>query len=192
MLVYLASTSPRRRSLLEAAGIAHVVVEPGPEPVGLDDPLTEARRRARSKACGARVPVPEPGLVVGVDTVVDVDGVEFGKPSDAMEAAAMLGRLQGRRHRVHTAVCVRRHPDSDARVWLDAVTAVVQFDRLDPEQVAAHCRADLWHGKAGGYGIQDPPTARFASVVAGGIDTVIGLPVDLLIELLARAERQGG
>lgn len=183
MLVHLASTSPRRRALLRAAGIEHRLVDPGPEPTAEGAPEERALARARSKALGA---ARADGLVVGVDTVVDVDGEELGKPADGAEAARMLERLQGRTHRVHTAVCVRR----DGRVWSAVATSVVRMAEVDEARVREHVASELWRGKAGGYGIQDPDVAAFTEVVDGEVDTVIGLPVRLLRELLDAARSE--
>src|SRR5688572_30950329 len=111
MLVYLASTSPRRHDLLARAGIDFVAVLPGPEPAGDGAPVQLARQRARSKLSGAQLPpAAAPGLVLAVDTVVDVDGCELGKPGDRAQARHMLRQLAGREHLVHTAHCARLHP----------------------------------------------------------------------------------
>jgi septum formation protein len=190
MLVYLASTSPRRRALLSAAGIPFELVEPGHEPEGHGAPAELALQRAESKARGARVLAAEPGLVVGVDTVVEVDGRELGKPAHRAEAAEMLARLQGREHLVHSAIHVRPHPPgAEGRSAL--ATAVVRMASLDRGQIERHAASELWRGKAGGYGIQDPDVAAFATVVRGDLDTVIGLPMGLLAALLAALRGTG-
>lgn len=191
MLVYLASTSPRRRTLLDAAGLRHRVVEPGPEPEADGSPRERAIARARSKACGAAVDGLNPGVVVGVDTVVEVDGVELGKPRGAGAALAMLALLQGRAHEVHTGVCVRRHP-GHGPVLCDVATSRVRFEPLDGARMQRHVDSGLWRGKAGGYGIQDEDVAEFATLVGGDLDTVIGLPVGLLRTLLAEVAEVGG
>jgi septum formation protein len=189
MLVYLASTSPRRQQLLLAAAVPHRLVEPGPEPAGDGAPRDRAVARARSKACGAQVTADAPGLVVGVDTVVEIDGQELGKPRDADEAAVMLGRLAGRSHLVHTAVCVRRHPEGSP-VLCDVQSAAVRFAPLDGPRIRRHVESGLWQGKAGGYGIQDQDVAEFATLVDGDLDTVIGLPMRVLRDLLDRIRRE--
>lgn len=188
MLLYLASTSPRRRQLLTAAGIEHRLVEPGPEPVAAGSPAERARRRAQDKAVLAQPRGPA-GLVLGVDTVVDVDGRELGKPADADAAARTLRLLAGREHLVHSAVHLRPHPARGELGWSGLATAKVRFGPADDLRIAALVRTGLWRGKAGGYGIQDREVAELVTLVEGALDAVIGLPVALLRELLARAAR---
>ena len=190
MLLYLASTSPRRRQLLAAAGIEHRLVEPGPEPVAAGSPAQRAGRRARDKAVLA-TPRGPAGLVLGVDTVVDVDGRELGKPVDADAAARTLRILVGREHQVHSAVHLRPHPAAGDLGWSALATATVRFGPADDERIAALVRTGLWRGKAGGYGIQDREVADLVALIAGELDTVIGLPVSLLRELLTRAAEAG-
>lgn len=195
MFVLLASTSPRRRALLAAAGIGHRLVTPGPEPVASGTPVQRAMARARAKALGAVVGAADAAgvgaaAVVGVDTVVDLDGREFGKPRDARDAAGMIACLQGREHRVHTAVCVAP-VRAGAREIIDVASSTVRFAPLDADTVRRHVASELWRGKAGGYGIQDPEVAAFATVTTGASDTVVGLPVALLRDLLAAAGASG-
>jgi septum formation protein len=191
MILYLASTSPRRSALLRDAGIAFSPVEPGEEPSEPGVPVALARTRALEKALGAKInPSAAPGLVLGVDTVVDLGGAELGKPRDAEHAAVMMARLAGREHRVHTGIALIDWPSRDV-VAAEVETAVVAFDPLDEEAIARHVALGLHAGKAGAYGIQDPPTAAFARVVRGETDTVIGLPVGRLRALLAEASTRG-
>lgn len=189
----LASSSPRRRELLNRAGIAHRLVEPGPEPAGAaEDPALLAAERAASKARGARWSVAldedpngigEP-VVLGVDTVVACDGVEFGKAADREAARRSLRALSGREHRVHTAIHLflpARAAPVDCVAWLD--TAVVRFDPLDEERLDAYLESGAWQGKAGAYGIQDPEQ-DFAHLVDGDLETVIGLATRSVRDLL--------
>ncbi len=175
--LYLASTSPRRCALLDEAGIDFVVVTPGPEPTGHGSPLARAQLRARSKALGAAVPLGAPsGTVLGVDTVVEVDGDELGKPLDRAEAAAMLMRLAGREHLVHTAHCLRPHPATPTWLTEHVATARVAFAALDAAAIEAYLATGEWEGKAGGYAIQGAAGA-FCTLVEGERDVVIGLSV---------------
>ena len=185
MILYLASTSPRRSGLLRDAGVAFVGVEPGPEPTEAGVPVEVARARAIAKARDAvLLGKCDPGLILGVDTVVDLDGEELGKPRDATHARAMLSRLEGRVHRVHTGYALVAWPSREL-VAADVATAVVCFDPIDDAAIQRHVELGLHEGKAGAYGIQDAATAAFARILDGDIDTVIGLPVSRLRALLA-------
>ncbi len=179
--LYLASTSPRRRELLTRAGIAFALHPPGAEPKGCGDPREIAIQRARAKAVGAP-PLPAPGLVLGVDTVVADGDVELGKPSDRAEASAMLRRLAGREHRVFTAHCLF-DPQRGRQVEACACSHV-RFDPFeDGGAIPAYLATDDWRDKAGAYGIQSE-AASFAHLVSGGLDTVIGLHVATVRRLL--------
>ena len=186
-VLFLASTSPRRRQLLADAGMAFALCEPGaeldhlPSPPGTA-PAQLARERAARKALGARGHDPQVP-VLGVDTVVDVDGDELGKAPDPATAAAMLRRLVGRAHLVHTAHCLVV-PATGQR-FDELATATVVGAVPSAGELAAYVASGDWRGKAGAYGIQDP-TQSFLRVVDGAFDTVVGLHVAAVQKLLQR------
>lgn len=180
----LASTSPRRAGLLQAAGIAFELVAPGPEPAAGGAPAERAILRARSKAAHANVPAGCLLPVLGVDTVVDVDGIELGKPEDRADAAAMLARLSGRLHRVHTAHCLIDPRSGRCRELL--ASAEVRCAALTGAQLKRYLDANDWRGKAGAYGIQDP-TQDFMALASGDFDTVVGISLAAVVRLLAAA-----
>lgn len=188
--LFLASTSPRRRELLNRAGIRFALCAPGPEYAPgtgdehqsqLGEPAVLAGERAIRKGEGAAVPEPQVP-VLAVDTVVDLDGRELGKPRDREEARAMLLLLAGRRHRVHTAHYLR-HAGS-GRSGLRVVTSVVACGQPDPAELQRYLDSEQWRGKAGSYGVQDDAQGFFR-VVEGAVDTVVGLHVPAVRELLA-------
>ena len=181
-MLYLASTSPRRRQLLAAAGIGFSEIEPGPEPTGFGSPLELAELRARSKATGAESPGGT-GWILGVDTVVDLAGQELGKPRDEAQAQGYLARLAGTEHQVHTALCLVA-ADGSQEIG-EVVTARVRFQSLSAADIRAFLATGAWRGKAGGYGIQDPECG-FAELLEGDLETVIGLPTAVVRALLQR------
>lgn len=191
--VQLASTSPRRQALLREAGISFELCPPGAEYAhgGDDEPTFEhgdpaalAQERARRKALGSR---PRDGRVpvLAVDTVVDLDGAELGKPRDRADAEVMLLRLAGRQHRVHTAHCLVVPATGWSRQSL--ATAVVVCRTPSAAELRAYLDSGDWRGKAGAYGIQDP-SQSFLSVVEGCFDTVVGLHTAAVRELLGALE----
>lgn len=148
-------------------------------------PSAHAVERAARKALGAIAP--DPSIpVLAVDTVVDLDGEELGKPADRDQAEGMLRRLAGRRHAVHTAHCL----------WLPATgarnealhSAVVVCGPLDPERLARYLDSGQWRGKAGSYGMQDD-AQDFFRLVEGAYDTVVGLHVPAVRALLVQLGR---
>lgn len=189
--LYLASTSPRRRALLEQAGIRFALCEPGPEYLPgaagefasePGEPAAHAVERAARKALGAIAPDPLVP-VLAVDTVVDLDGEELGKPADRDQAERMLRRLAGRQHAVHTAHCLWLPASGARREALHS--SVVACGPLDAERLARYLDSGQWRGKAGSYGMQDD-AQDFFRLVEGAFDTVVGLHVPAVRALLAR------
>jgi septum formation protein len=180
--VALASASPRRRELLASLGL-RVIVTPSAydeKPLPGLDPAETALRHARGKAGGA---TPSAHLIVAADTVVDVDGEALGKPAGTAEARAMLRRLSGRWHVVHTAFAVR--DDRTGAAFEQTVSTHVRFADLDEVTVDAYAASGDGSDKAGGYGIQG-----FAATLVERIDgdyfTVVGFPLAAFAAALPR------
>lgn len=182
MGLVLASGSPRRRQLLQAAGIDIVSVRPPdvPElPAPGEDAVTFARRVARDKVLA----VPEgQHLVLAADTVVHVDDELFGKPRDDAQAAEMLRRLAGRWHQVTTAWAVRA-PGRRPRVR--HATSRVCFRPLSAADIGRYLATGESHDRAGAYAIQGQGMALVSRVV-GSYTNVVGLPVEPVLADLAR------
>ncbi len=188
-VLYLASTSPRRQQLLRAAGIGFCPHAPGPEPEpeATGTPAAQAAASARAKALTALRPGGL-GRLLAVDTVVAHGGLALGKPKDEAEARAMLVRLCGETHAVHTAHCLL---DLSSGAFCEVVTtARVRCQRLTDAEITGYLGAGEWRDKAGGYAIQGTASA-FMEVVAGDLDTVIGLSVAAVNRLLAADGREG-
>lgn len=188
MDLHLASTSPRRRQLLEQAGFTFALCEPGVEHVAGEaaEPRQLALARARRKAGDAPIVTRDAmgGVpVLGVDTVVDLDGRELGKPKDRDAARAMLLTLAGRDHRVHTGHCLVPG-GSDREPRTEVATATVRCRQPSPAELERYLESGQWQGKAGGYGIQDDEQG-FLTLVDGPFDAVVGLHVEAVRRLLA-------
>lgn len=179
----LASASPRRRDLLAQVGLAVDALAPADiDETALrgETPRACALRLAVAKAAAA--PAPEDDVVLAADTVVALGRRMLGKPGDAAEAVTFLRLLSGRRHRVITAVAVRR----GARAWSRAVETAVRFKPLDPGEVARYVASGEWQGKAGGYAIQGR-AGGFVPWIGGSYSNVVGLPLTETLGLLAAA-----
>lgn len=180
----LASSSPRRRELLERIGVAIEVTPADVDetPTADETPADCALRLARSKA--ATVAERAPGRwVLAADTIVEIDGELLGKAPGAEEATAMLRQLSGRTHRVVTSFALRGPAGQEiAR----QVVTEVDFRALAADEIAAYVRAGEWQGKAGAYAVQGM-AAAFVSEVRGSITNVMGLPLAEVIEELAAA-----
>jgi septum formation protein len=178
----LASASPRRRALLEAAGLAVEVRVadiaedswPGEEPVAC------ARRLAEAKALAVAAGIPADRVVLGADTVVHAEGVLWGKPVDAVDAERTLGALSGRWHAVTTGYCAVLGD----RVHTGHVTTRVSFRRLTRAEIRRYVASGEPLDKAGAYGIQGLGSA-LVDRVEGSWSNVVGLPVAEVLAVLA-------
>ncbi|MBX7166484.1 MAG: Maf family protein [Pirellulales bacterium] len=180
----LASSSPRRRELLTAAGYQFDVVEPHPEAeCGVcsgESPPELVARLALQKARDVVRRVPR-GLIVACDTVAECHGQVLGKPAHEAHARQMLQTLRGREHRVYSGLCVWRAPVSEPLVRVARTTLVM--DPLSDEQIEQYLATGLWEGKAGAFGYQDG--IDWVHVISGSESNVVGLPMELLAEMLA-------
>jgi septum formation protein len=177
----LASSSPRRKQLLEMLGLEILVHPAHVQELILprETPAAYVRRLARDKARAV------PGeFVLGADTTVVLDNAVLEKPHDAADALAMLRRLQGRRHEVLTAVCLV----SAAGTFEAMDTTAVWFRPADEEALRAYVATGEPMDKAGGYGIQGYGAA-LVDRIEGDFFSVMGLPLRLVLELLSRAGR---
>jgi septum formation protein len=179
----LASRSPRRRELLEAAGYRFEVVPPSEEAecgaCSGESPADLVARLAYQKAADVAGRVSE-GLVLGCDTVAECDGRILGKPADEDHARQMLRTLSGREHRVLSGLCLWPVPAGEPQVRVDVT--VLRMDRLRPEQLEEYLESGQWEGKAGAFGYQD--RLGWVHVVEGSTTNVVGLPMELLAEML--------
>lgn len=137
-----------------------------------------AREHARGKAAGA---APSNALIVAADTVVDLDGVALGKPQDRAEAQAMIERLSGREHLVHTAFALRS--DALGRTIDCLETTRVRFAVLDSATIAAYVQSGDGLDKAGAYGIQGFG-ATLVEWIEGDYFTVVGFPLSAFARAL--------
>jgi nucleoside triphosphate pyrophosphatase len=183
MRLILASVSPRRRALLEAAGFKFAVRDSGVEETVRPGELAEAfaARVAREKALRVASSEPPNALVLGADTVVAVDREILGKPADAAEARRMLRNLSGRAHEVFTGVCLVRAPDGVVAEALELTR--VTFRELSETEIENYIASGEPFDKAGGYGIQGR-AREFVSAVEGGTENVVGLPMERVKEML--------
>jgi septum formation protein len=178
----LASASPRRLDLLRQIGL-----EPdGIDPADLDEtpmkgelPATLAVRLCVAKA--TQTALRHPGkAVLAADTVVALGRRVLGKPDNAAQAHTFLHLLQGRRHRVHTGICLI---GPDGRRWQRRVESAVVFRTLCHSEIDAYVASGQWQGKAGAYGIQGL-AALFVRQIIGSYSNIVGLPLTETATLL--------
>lgn len=173
MKLVLGSGSPRRRELLATIGVVADAVRP-PEidetPMKSELPRPYCVRMAREKV--AAVEAAEDDIVLCADTTVALGRRIMGKPENAGEAAEFLMAMSGRRHKVITAVAVKR----GSQIWERDVVTTVKMKHLSNEELNGYLATDDWQGKAGGYGIQGPAGALIPWI-QGSFTAVVGLPL---------------
>ncbi len=204
--IILASGSPRRRQLLEEAGVVFTVrvteVDETLEPDDLSQPREACRKLAERKAKAVVQDVlSDPNytgsfIVLGSDTMVVCGGEIFGKPQDEADAHRMLTRLSGCSHEVMTAVSLwmvaapmEGEMSLGFRSFVD--TSTVTFKDLTSQDIADYLAVGESWDKAGAYAIQGEG-ARLVSGVQGSMDTVIGMPVERLMREYGDLLRESG
>lgn len=178
--VILASSSPRRREILDDMGIKYETI-----PANIDEseikslfPFLLVKKLAKAKAehiaCEHRS-----DTVIAADTIVVLCGKVYGKPHDRARAFDMIKKLNGRTHVVYTGVCVSCE---DKRKTL-CVKSLVTFKKLTDEQIYAYIDDCKPFDKAGAYGIQDK---RIVKKYRGSYSNIMGLPKEKLALVLAQ------
>jgi septum formation protein len=175
----LASSSPRRRQLLEMLGLTVRVVAPNVPEVRrpVETPVDYVERLAREKALSVRG-----RLVLGADTTVVVRDEILEKPADPADALRMLSKLQGRTHQVVTSVALV----AGERIHQATDVTNVTFRRLDDDFLRAYVATGEPMDKAGAYGIQGYGAA-LVERIEGDFFGVMGLPLRLVLGLLEEA-----
>ncbi|WP_213394271.1 Maf family protein [Yoonia sp.] len=179
----LGSGSPRRLELLAQLGVVPDAVRPpdiDEDARRAELPRDYVKRIAMEKL--AAMVADDDTVVLCADTTVALGRRIMGKPRDAGEAAAFLYALSGRRHKVITAVAVKR----GTRTWLRDVQSTVAFKELSDAEVNAYLASGDWQGKAGGYAIQGPAGA-FIPWINGSYTGIVGLPLTETAGLLTAA-----
>jgi len=179
----LGSGSPRRLELLAQLGITPSAVR-APD---IDEdvrkgelPRDYVNRIAAEKVAAVKIGTDE--VVLCADTTVALGRRIMGKPADAAEAAQFLYTLSGRRHKVITAMAVKRGD----QIWTKDVQSTVAMKQLSDAEINAYLASDDWRGKAGGYAIQGPAGA-FIPWINGSYTGIVGLPLTETAGLLTAA-----
>jgi septum formation protein len=173
----LASRSPQRRAILQQLHIPFEILAVDVEELTAGDPVEIAQANALAKATAAAIQRPH-ATILGVDTVVALDGEIYGKPASAEAAETTLKRLSGRTHTVVSGLALLE-PDNPQVVH--EVTSVT-FRTLDDVLVRRYVNTGEWSGRAGGYAIQGQG-AGLVRRIMGDYLNVVGLPVGKLLDL---------
>jgi septum formation protein len=183
-LLILASKSPRRKYLLEQAGLEFSVLpsEVDEDEITVTEPDHYVKYLAEAKAKDISEKYPE-NWILGADTIVLIDGMILGKPGSKQDAFAMLKRLSGRTHIVYTGFCLICKKKN--RLISQTVQTNVLFKELSDHEIEWYIHTPEPFDKAGAYAIQGLGTFLVKSI-EGSYTNVVGLPVCEVIELLLK------
>jgi septum formation protein len=180
--IILASKSPRRRYLLEQAGLEFSVIPSGinEESVPTDSPESYARILAEYKAKDVSKAHPD-SWVIGADTIVFIDDTILGKPGSSDEARKMLRRLSAKTHQVITGYCICCKERN--RFFSESIKTDVFFKELTNDEIQWYIHTGEPFDKAGSYAIQGLGTF-LVKRINGSYTNVVGLPVCEILEFL--------
>jgi septum formation protein len=177
----LASSSPRRKRLLEQIGLPFRSLPSNIEEKGVANRTNGQAGLLAEKKAGAVHSISNNGWVLGADTMVVLGETMLGKPGDHDDARSMLLLLSGKEHKVITGFCLL---DPTSKVaHSEEITTLVKMKRLSEEEIRAYVATGEPFGKAGGYAIQGIG-AFMVEAISGSYTNVVGLPVCALINSL--------
>lgn len=174
--IILASGSPRRREIMELVGLEFDVINPDVDEsiAGDMEPPEVVKTLSQRKAGAVSAQYPD-RIVIGADTIVEIDGRILGKPGNRQEAVDMLSLLSGRQHRVYTGVSVFYGESHESFVC----RTLVNFAPLSREIIESYVDTGEPMDKAGAYGIQGRG-AVLVETIEGDYFNVMGLPISSL------------
>jgi septum formation protein len=181
LMLFLASTSPRRRELLQQIGLEFEVLKVAVDETPLQDesPADYVARLSVAKATAALELAGERDIILAADTTVVCDGAVIGKPANLEEAVFIWRTLSGRTHQVLTGVALARGERVSHRI----ITTDVHFKTLTRAVMEAYWATGEPADKAGGYGIQRRG-ALWVDRISGSYSNVVGLPLAETAEML--------
>ncbi len=181
-MIFLASTSPRRRALLKGAGIPFRGFRPQYQETHSQkkiSPATLVKKHALEKALSIVPAVPK-GLILGADTLVFFKGRIIGKPRNLREARQTLLALQGHWHTVYTGVALLRLKQGKISArWVAAEKTKVHLRTMALADIRRYFRRIQPLDKAGAYAIQST-RGSIVDCVQGSFSNAVGLPLEKL------------
>ncbi len=181
--IYLASSSPRRKKLLEQIGLQFEVLKiNSEEKIKLNEsPVQIVKRISLEKMEAAKLKVSK-GIIITADTIVAFDNHILGKPKNKKDALRILKLLSGKTHFVYTGFSIFNFQNS--KQVNDYEKTAVTFRELSNNEIKEYVASGSPMDKAGAYGIQDDFGAVFVSKINGCYYNVVGLPLSKLYKKL--------
>lgn len=185
MKIILASSSPRRKELLQKLGLDFEVIVSGFEEK-LEKELTidqQAQKLAEGKAKKVWKQTTEDRIIIGSDTIVVKEKEILGKPKSKEEAIQMLEKIQGTSHEVITSLCVLIEKQGMEKKYETISKTKVYVQSMTRKEILAWMEKGKYKDRAGAYGIQDE-FSIYIQKIEGNYDSVVGLPTHHLYEIL--------
>lgn len=179
----LASSSPRRKAILEKIGLDFEII-PSSFEENIEDLTFEYKKieeLAYQKALCVAKTFEREALVIGADTVVVLENQILGKPKDLKEAEKMLKNLSAKTHFVVTSICIIDSITLKEKIC--STTSYVEFENLSEDAIQNYIKEFMPLDKAGSYGIQELPEG-FVKTISGSFENIIGLCSDELVKML--------
>lgn len=184
MKIILASQSPRRKQLLDMMGLAFDTIPSQFEEYF--DQSKSVEEVAKELGLGKARTVADTNLdaiVIGGDVIVVLGGIQLGKPETEQEAYDMLRNFSGRTHEIITSVAVVCRNKNYEKALVE--TSKITFSEFSDEEIWEYIHTGNPYDKAGGYAIQNPLIKPRVTKIEGRMDTIVGMPTNLVVELLA-------
>lgn len=179
--IILASASPRRKELLEKAGIEFEIRPSGGEEIiTSEDPEETVKQLAMQKARSVAGEEKSGTILIGADTVVAYQGKILGKPKNSEDAVKMLTVLQGATHQVFTGVAILVRKRGGWETISFSERTDVTFYPVSETEIRAYVETKDPLDKAGSYGIQGP-FGVYVKEIRGDYQNVVGLPVPRIL-----------
>ena len=189
-LIYLASTSPRRKALLKKAGVSFRILKPDYEEERLKAPpskVVQIHAVRKAESCVEKV---KNGTLLAADTVVSLGGKIFGKPTNSKEAHRILGRLQGKEHSVYTGVAIFKINEGkiiQRTVFFEKTG--VRLKKLTLKGIKNYFKKMNPLDKAGAYAIQSR-RGGIIQAVRGPFSNAVGLPIEKVLQRMEAGARK--
>jgi septum formation protein len=186
--IILASKSLDRRDLFNRIGVPFEVVVSNIDEEELkkriSDPILLVKELAKVKVQHVKNVLLKKGsdaLIIGADTIVDLNGVIIGKAKTSEEAIQLIKTLNGKVHSLITGIAITE--TADPKIVVDYEITSVEFLTLSEVEIENYIKTNEWEGRAGAYSINDK-ASLFISKINGSSSNVIGLPMHKIYEIL--------
>ena len=185
MKVILASTSPRRKKLMDLGNFEYEILagnldEVRDETLSIED---QSKDLAYQKAKFVYDNTQGDRVVIGADTLVVKDNKIYGKPEDRQDAIRMLRELQGKKHYIYTSIAVLVEQRGNEKEYNELHKTAIYVKPMNDLEIAQYIQNDEPYDKAGAYAIQGA-FSIFIDRIEGNYTSAIGLPIQRIYEIL--------